>query len=267
MPIMQNHANSLRIARVGTVLRAVLPALLTTGAVLAAWQALCWSGRFPPPVLVAPSDVWATLADLARNGDLARNWLASIRRVVLGVAVGGLAGFLFGILCGTQPRLWRQVAPSFAGLRQVPFIVLGPLLIMVFGINETFIVFMLAVATFFPLALAVIDGLQNVSGRYEEVTFLLQLGARDRFRLLYLPAILPALLTGSRIALNRCWGLVVAAELFGASSGLGQMMNEAREMFDIGTVMAGAIVTTATGLLLDMALRTSAARVMYWKHR
>lgn len=240
------------------------PIALTLTVFLAVWQSLCWSGSFPQTLLVPPTDVARALLDLTRDGTLTDNLLASARRVFLALTLGGGAGIVFGLFCGTSKTLWLQIGPLFTALRQIPFIALGPLLILGLGIGEHFIVTLLALAAFFPIALATIEGARGVPTRYLEVVSIYRLSPPDRFRYLFLPSVLPAVAAGTRIAFGRCWGLVVAAELFGATSGLGQMMSWAREMFQIDVVMAGAVVAAAIGIVCDALLRAGARRLMPW---
>lgn len=244
--------------------RKIGPIALTLIAFLTVWQGLFWSGSFPRTLFIPPADIARTIMDLTRDGTLTDNLLASARRVFLALALGGGGGIVFGLLCGTSNMLWRQIGPLFTGLRQIPFIALGPLLILGLGIGEHFIVTLLALAAFFPVALATIEGAQGVPTRYLEVVAIYRLNSCDRFRYLFLPSVLPAVAAGTRIAFGRCWGLVVAAELFGATSGLGQMMSWAREMFQIDVVMAGAVIAAAIGIICDALLRTGARRLMPW---
>ena len=113
------------------------------------------------------------------------------------------------------------------------------MLIIAFGIGETFKIIIIANAAFFPVALNTLDGVRNVPRQYRDVADIFQFGRWSLTRKVILPSALPFILTGFRLALSRCWMIVVAAELFGSSSGLGHMMDWARQMFRIDVVMMG----------------------------
>ena len=134
-----------------------------------------------------------------------------------------------------------------------------------FGIGETFKVLIIANAAFFPVAMNTLDGVRNVPRQYRDVADIFQFGRWSLTRKVIVPSALPFILTGFRLALSRCWMIVVAAELFGSSSGLGHMMDWARQMFRIDIVMVGVIVTGVIGFGLDRMLRTIERRFSAWR--
>ncbi len=236
------------------------PLLLLALWILATAQA--WA---PEQILVPPLQVLAAAGELADSGELGEHVSVSLLRLVSGFAIGSLGGIGFGLLVGLSPRLNAYTAPSFQVLRQIPSVALIPLFILVFGIGETFKLVIVAKASFFTVALAVHEAVTSLPARYLEVAAMFRFTRLQVIRKLVLPAIVPATLTGVRIALGRSWMVLVGAELLAAENGLGQMMEIARQMFRLDVVMVGVILTGLIGVTLDRGFRLLEAWLMRWQ--
>jgi sulfonate transport system permease protein len=242
-----------------------LPSILSPFILIGIWEAVALSHVFPSNILIPPQQVLRTFMDLLADGELGDNIAASALRVLFGFTIGGGLGFAAGLAMGIYPVLERYFGLFFTVVRQVPFIAWAPLMIVVFGIGETFKLVIVAYAAFFPVALSTLDGVRNVPRNLKDVAVLFRFNRLTLMRSLVLPAALPSILTGIRLALSRSWMIVVAAELFAASSGIGHMMDWARQMFQIDVVMVGVIVTGVVGLILDQLLRQVEAHFSSWK--
>ncbi|KPC49607.1 ABC transporter permease [Amantichitinum ursilacus] len=229
--------------------------LVSPLALLALWQAACNSGAVSPQLLVPPLQVWRTALSLAASGDLWLNLSASLYRLAVGFVSGTVLGLLVGALLGTSPRFVVWVGPTFNVLRQVPGIALVPALILLLGVGEAFKIVLVGKAVFFSVALATSESIRAVSGRWSEVGTLYRLSRWQQLRHIALPASLSPVLTGMRIGLNRAWMVLVATELIASESGLGQMMEMARQMFQMDVVMVGIVLTGVIGFGLDRGLR------------
>jgi sulfonate transport system permease protein len=233
--------------------------------VLALWalaSALAWA---PEQILVPPLQVLAAGRELFDSGELGEHVSVSLVRLLSGFAIGSLAGILFGLLVGLSPRLDAYTAPSFQVLRQIPSVALIPLFILVFGIGETFKLVIVAKASFFIVALAVHDAVSGLPARHTEVAAMFRFTRLQVVRKVVLPAIVPATLTGVRIALGRSWMVLVGAELLAAENGLGQMMEMARQMFRLDIVMVGVVLTGLIGVALDRGFRLLEGWLMRWQ--
>jgi sulfonate transport system permease protein len=127
--------------------------------------------------------------------------------------------------------------------------------ILLFGVGESFKIFIVMKATFFVVALATYDGVKNIPAGYFDVSTLYRLPLWTKFRVILFPATVPALLTGLRIGLSRSWLVLVGAELLAAESGIGQMMEMSRQIFRMDVVMVGVVLTGVIGFALDRGLR------------
>lgn len=232
---------------------------------IALWQAGASSGLVPPQILVPPLDVARTALDLWSSGELQRHLVASLSRLVSGYVLGAAAGLAFGAAIALS-RLARDLfAPSFLALRQVPVLSFLPLLVLLLGIEEPFKVFIVATAAFFPVALAAFDGIRDVPRAWFEVARVYRTPLPQFIRRILVPAALPPVLSGLRIGLTRAWLVLVAAELLAADSGVGQMMEMGRQLFQLDVVLAGIVLSGLIGFTLDFAMRRLELRLTRWR--
>jgi len=234
---------------------------------LVIWTWVCRAGIFPEQILVSPLGVYETSLELWATGELPAHLRDSLFRLGWGFAIGSLLGLLFGVLMGLFKPVDRFFAPSFNSIRQVPTIAFIPMLIMIFGVEETFKIVVVAKAAFFPVTLATYDAVKGIPNTYFEVAKVYQLPTWHLISRIVLPATTPPILTGFRLALGRSWMVLVAAELIAADSGIGQMMEMGRQMFRIDIVLVGVLVTGLIGFLLDRGLRYAEAQLGQWKYR
>lgn len=240
-------------------------ALVAPLSLLAAWQVACMSGLFPPQVLVPPSEVARALWLMAGSGELERHVGDSLYRLVTGFAIGALAGLAFGVSIALSRLAQAAFSPLFLTLWQVPVIAFVPTMVLFLGINEPFKIAVVAIAAFFPIALATFDGVRGVPKAWFEVAKVYRTRLPDLVWRILVPATIPAVLTGLRIALTRAWIVLIAAELLAADSGIGQMMEMGRQLFQLDAVLAGVVVSGVIGFLLDRGAREIERRASKWK--
>src|SRR6202000_1290472 len=166
----------------------------------------------------------STLAELTRSGELLRHILATLTRVAAGFALGVAAGTLLGAVSGYWSLARRLLDPTVQALRAIPSIAWVPLFILWLGIFETSKVALIAVGVFFPVYLGVMGAILSVARKIVEVGRTFRLSGFDMIRRILLPAVLPAYVVSLRVGLGPGWLFVVAAELIGASEGLGYLL-------------------------------------------
>ncbi|PTQ07751.1 ABC transporter permease [Sphingomonas oleivorans] len=244
---------------------AFIPALAPPLLLIGAWQAASATGLFPAQVLVPPSEVMRTLASLAVNGELSAHLGQSLFRLVFGFAIGATAGLAFGAALALSKWIEALFSPLFLAVRQVPVLAFVPVLVLLLGIEEGFKITIVAVAAFFPVALATFDGVRGVPKAWFEVARVYRTPLVPFVARILVPATVPPVLTGLRIALTRAWLVLVAAELLAADSGIGQMMEMGRQMFRIDVVLAGVIVSGLIGFALDRGAKWIERRATRWR--
>ncbi|HVJ41864.1 MAG TPA: ABC transporter permease [Dongiaceae bacterium] len=249
-----------RIARHPLLLGSILP---ISAAVLyeLAFQLGLVEARLLPP----PSHICKTLIDLALAGDLAGHVAATSLRVLTGFAVGAAAGTVLGALTGSLPPLRRLLDPSVQALRSIPSLAWVPLFILWLGIFEASKVALIAVGVFFPVYLGVMTSFVNVDRRLVEVGHIFRLSHAALIRRILLPAILPDYLGALRSGLGLGFMFVVAAEIMGASEGLGFLLVDGQQLGKPDQILAAIVAFAVIGKAADYALLAAFAPLLRWQ--
>src|SRR6188768_2756795 len=228
----------------------LLPAVL-----LVAWEASARLQLIPSNWLPAPSMVATTLTELGRSGELLANVTATVTRLFLGFVLGSAVATVFGIWCGRSERLHALLDPPFQALRSIPSLAWVPLFLRWLGIQETSKVALIAVGAFFPVYLNLHSAIRAIDRRLIEVGLMNGYRRWQLARHVLIPATLPAYLTGLRSGLGLAWMFVVAAELLGASRGLGYLMVDGQSTSRTELVMAAILSFAVLGKLTDSLLQ------------
>lgn len=202
---------------------------------------------------------WATvlgLADLLRSGQLARNVVASLFRVSYGFTLAVLLGVPLGLCLGWYARVHALLNPALQALRPISPIAWLPLATLWFGSGDLAAVFLIFLSSFFPITVSTAAAVRSIEPRYLRAAENFAVRGVDLARKVILPAALPQVVTGLRVALGIAWVVVVAAEMLGVSSGLGYQVNDARNNLRFDLVTAAMVVIGAIGYGLDTVLRS-----------
>ena len=242
------------------------------GLVLPVGLALAWEiavrmgvsdGRLVPP----PSRIYQEFAELAAAGELQRHFIATLSRVVVGFALGTVAGTLFGAIAGYSTIVRRLVDPTLQGLRAVPSIAWIPLFILWLGIFETSKVALIAVGVFFPIYLGVMGAILSVDRKIVEVGRVFRLSGAQMVRRILLPAVLPAYVVSLRSGLGLGWMFVIAAEFMGASEGLGYLLIDGQQLGKPSEIVAAILAFAVLGKLTDWFIVLAATPFLRWEDR
>ena len=266
LPITQTSADAPReqSARLTRLARPALGLLLPVGVALA-WELIVWlglsSGRLVPP----PSRVFATLVDLARSGELLTHITATLMRVGLGFSFGVIAGTLLGAISGYWALARRLLDPTVQALRAIPSLAWVPLFILWLGIFETSKIALIAAGVFFPVYLGVVGAILSVDRKIVEVGRTFRLSGPAMIRRILLPAVLPAYVVSLRVGLGLGWMFVVAAELIGASEGLGYLLLDGQQLGKPAQILAAIVIFAILGKLTDWLIEVGAAPFLRWQ--
>jgi len=238
--------------------------------VLAAWFLVTdVLAAVSPVVLPSPERVWARLLWLLDNrfqgNTLIGHTLASINIVVASWLIALAIGLPLGILMAWFRPLDRMVNPLFQLLRPIPPIAWIPISIVWFGIDAPARIFVVVMAAFPPCVLNAYEGVRAVAP--VQIAAARTLGARDRAILaeIVVPAALPLLFTGARIALGNAWMTMVAAELLAARAGLGYIMQMARLTLQSDIIMVAMAVIAVLGAAFNSSLLWLSSVLMPWR--
>jgi sulfonate transport system permease protein len=198
---------------------AVLPLVL-----LGVWWAITAAGLVPAYRLPSPGQVWQAGIDLAADGLLGQYIAISLQRVLLGFVIGAAAGLVLGAVVGLSRVASAFLGPTIGGFRAVPSLAWVPLLILYIGINEDTKVILIAIGAMFPVYTTVAGALRHVDPHLVELGHAYGLGRLALLAQVQLPAVIPSVVSGLRLALAQSWLFLVAAELIASSMGLGFLL-------------------------------------------
>jgi sulfonate transport system permease protein len=238
----------------------ILPLLLLIG-----WEILAQIGFFPPNLLPAPTSVIVTIWQLTLSGELLNHVGITLYRVILGFVIGGGVATVLGALTGYSPLLYQLLDPLLQSLRSIPSLAWVPLFILWMGIYETSKVALIAVGVFFPVYLNLTSGVQGVDCKLVEVGKVYRLNWWQLIRRVFLPATMPAYIVGLRSGLGLGWMFVVAAEIMGASQGLGFLLVDGQTTGRPEIVIASILLFAILGKLTDSAIALWGKRLLHWQ--
>lgn len=227
----------------------VIPVVL-----LAVWQVASTSGAFTSSQLPSPTMVWEAAVDLAQRGLLGQYVAISTQRVLIGFAFGAGLGLLLGALVGLSR--WSDVlfSPTLAAIRAVPSLAWVPLLILWFKIGEDSKIILIAIGAFFPVYTTVGAALKHVDRHLVEAGRAFGLNGVRLLTTVQLPAVLPSVISGLRLAMAQAWLFLVAAELIASSMGLGFLLIDSQNNGRTDRLFLAIILLAILGIITDSLL-------------
>jgi sulfonate transport system permease protein len=238
----------------------ILPAILIAG-----WELLARAGLIDTSLFSSPWQIAAELWKITSNGELLAHFEATSLRVLSGFTIGVSAATLLGALTGYSGIARRLLDPLLQSLRSIPSMAWVPLFLLWLGIGESSKIFLIALGSFFPVYLNLMNGVRNVDRK------LVEAGLANGFRgfalakVVILPASLPAYLVGLRQGLSLGWMFVVAAEIMGASRGLGYLLIDGETTGRPAIMMASVILFAICGKVSDGVLAKLSERWLHWQ--
>jgi ABC-type nitrate/sulfonate/bicarbonate transport system permease component len=235
--------------------------------ILALWQ-LSAELKLYNTILLPPPDRVATSAwSLIVSGELVRHLGDSLRRIALANFVAFVTAVPLGILMGRY-RAFEDFMDGFLNIiRPIPPLAWIPLAILWFGLGEKSVVFITLISAFFALLINTIAGVRSVDKSLPRAALTLGASQRDVIKDIIVPATLPHIFTGLRIALGVSWMSIVAAELIAASSGLGYMISYYREVLRSDLILVGMLSIGLIGFAMDRGLVWLERRLLPWRTR
>jgi ABC-type nitrate/sulfonate/bicarbonate transport system permease component len=239
--------------------------LVGAAAILLAWEACAGLDIINPFLLPPPSRLLSTFGEMLGNGLLLTHAAASLERVMVGFLIAAVMGMAAGVALGWWNTASELLQPIIEALRPIPPIAWTPLAILWFGIGNApsyFLVFVGAVFPVFVNTFAAVRGLDRT-----QINAALCLGAGSRLLLtdVVMPASLPIIFPGLRIALGVGWMCVVAAELIAAQSGLGYLIQQSRLLLQTQNVLTGMIAIGIIGFAMNAGMLWLERRLIPWR--
>jgi taurine transport system permease protein len=262
----RENTSSFRLPGEGS---SVLISVVTIVALFALWFLVTHFGWIKPLFLPKPQAVWATFVEYvtgaANDKPLWEHLWWSIFRVFSAFLLASATAIPVGIAMGMS-RVARGIFdPPLEFYRPLPPLSYLPLIIIWFGIEELPKVLLIYLACFAPLALAARSGMRSASQEQIHAAYSMGASYWQAIRYVILPAALPEILVGMRIAVGFGWTTLVAAEMVAATAGLGQMVLNASNFLRTDIVIMGIAVIGIVAYLFDLLMRWVERRFVPWK--
>jgi sulfonate transport system permease protein len=231
---------------------------------LVLWQVAVNRGVYSVSQLPPPLDVVAAGRELQSIGQLVPNVIASVQRVAIGWGVGAAVAIVIGLLVGFSRVAEGFLAPTIQALRAVPSLAWVPLFVLWFGIGDAPKLILIAVGAFFPVYTNLVAGVRQIDRKLVEVGRAYGLRGWSLTREILLPAAFPSLATGLRLGLAQAWLFLVAAELIGASRGLGFLLVDGQNTGRADIILLSIVLLAFLGKGTDFLLARGERRLLRW---
>jgi len=247
----------------GKLVRAASHYLAMVG-ILLTWQFTSSAGLLNPSLLPAPLEILRALWYWLLAGGLLFDVASSLLRVSAGFLLACVLGIAVGVSLGISPFLSRQVTVVIELLRPIPPIAWIPLAILWFGIGNGAAVFIVCLGASFPIFTNTYLGVTSIRMIHINTARCLGAGRRLLITDVLLPAALPSILVGLRTGIGVAWMSLIAAELVGAQSGLGYMIQLNRILLNTENVIGGMLTIGLVGLLMNRAIIAVEQEITPW---
>lgn len=248
------------------LLKKYIRGLISISAAVVVWGFLAFINFLPDFLLPGPVETFWQFIRLLLDGTLISSSILSLIRVFSGFTIAGIIGVGLGLLMG-----WFKVVKEYSNsiievIRPIPPIAWIPLALAWFGAGLAYNSFVIFLSAFFPILLSTINGVEGINKTRIQAAKTLGAGNREILRDIVIPGSMPSILTGLRTGWGIGWMTVVAAEMIGASSGLGFLIFQAYKIaFDLTTVLVGMATIGIIGLITNRIFRMIENRILKWR--
>ncbi|NLE81788.1 MAG: ABC transporter permease [Rhodococcus sp.] len=259
-------AKFVRVARqVGNVAWTILKPTVAIVAFLALWEIAPRVGLVDEVFLPPLSTVLGAFGDLVTSGQLAEHLGASLSRALSGFAIALVVAVPLGVAIGWYRPVADVLNPFLELLRNTAALALLPVFVLILGIGETSKIALVIYASTFPILLNTISGVRTVDPLLVKSARSLGLPSYRLFQKVILPAAVPTIFTGIRMAAASSVLVLIAAEMVGAKAGLGYLITASQFNFQIPDMYAGIIAISLVGLIFNFVLVTIERRLSRWR--
>jgi sulfonate transport system permease protein len=205
------------------------------------------------------------VGELLTGPELTEDILPSVGRALAGFAISAVIGIVVGLVLGYVRQLGDYCSAVLDFLRSVPSPLLVPLALVVMGLGARMVIAVIVTAAVWPVLLNAFDAARRIEPLYLDTARISGLRGAGLFRTVLLPATLPAIFAGLRVALSVSLAVLVVAEILGASSGIGYFIQNAQQTFAVPQTYAGVLVLGCLGWLFDTVFLVVERRLLRWE--
>ena len=247
---MANHLPDKRPWTIGNIALG----LIVPVALLVIWDLLVRTGVFPRTLIAPPLDVAANLVSLTLDGTLFIHAAVSLKRLLAGFLIGTTVGVATGVIVGYWKLGRRLLELTVLLLLPIPPIAWIPLLIILLGIGEGSKIALISLGSFFTFFLNTVHGIRNADVKLLEVAYILDKGPGAVLGRVLIPAAVPSIMAGARVAMALSWTLLICAEVIASARGLGWLIWDARNFSRPADMIAGMVAVGVLGKMTDTVL-------------
>lgn len=232
---------------------------------LGLWEICARAGIIDVRFFPAPSNVIKHLIEMIGTGDLWRHLAASLYRLIVGFFAGCVPAIVIGLAIGLYRPVRAAFDPLISATYPIPKSSLLPLILLIFGLGESSKIAMVAIGVFYPVVINTAAGVRQIAPIFLDVGHNFGASRFNMFRTVALPGALPLIMTGVKLGAGMGLVLIAIAEMVGAKSGLGYMIWNAWELFDVQTMYVGLFAIAIIGFLLNAGFDMLERVIVPWR--
>jgi ABC-type nitrate/sulfonate/bicarbonate transport system permease component len=217
--------------------------------------------RFFPP----PSSIVHQIGVLIASGELVANTFASLRRLALGMLLGGVPALFLGLAMGVSRPLRAAIDPLVSATYPIPKSAILPLVLLIFGLGEMSKVVMVALSAFYPILINTVLGVVNLDKVYLDVGHNYRANRWQIFRTIAFPGALPSIMAGIKLAMGMGLILIAISEMVAADDGIGYMIWNSWQVLTVDTMYVGLLVIAILGFVFSLVLDEIERMLIPWK--
>lgn len=208
----------------------------------------------------SPEATLISLVELLGRAELYEHVLVSLKRILVGLLLALLIGVPLGLMIGSYRHLEAATTPAFQFLRMISPLSWMPVVVMLMGVGDQPIYFLLTFAAIWPILLNTVAGVRQLDPRWLQLSRSLSATRWETLRKIILPGVLGHVLTGVRLSIGILWIVLVPCEMLGVSAGLGYFILDTRDRLAYSELMAMVLLIGVLGFALD-----ALARGLHWR--
>ncbi len=248
-----------------TALQVTASAAVAVGLV-AAWEGVVVLGDYPSFIIPRPGEVLRKGVQVLSNGTLLQHTLITAQEVLAGLVIGVSAALVVGYLLSTSEWFERVLSPYIVAAQSVPTVALAPLLVIWFGFGVSSKVAVCAMVVFFPMMVSTLVGFRSVPEDLRDLMAVMRASRWQVLTKLQVPAALPVLLGGLRLAVTLAVVGAVVGEFVGADRGLGFLVNLAKGLFDTALMFVALVALMLMAMVLYVAVLWLERKLLRWRY-
>jgi NitT/TauT family transport system permease protein len=238
--------------------------LASLAGILLLWELCGRLGLLNPLFFPVPSLIAVAFFTMLADGEIQANLSITLLRVFAGFLIGTIPGITIGLVMGASEKTRLLLDPLVAAMYPMPKLAIFPLLMIIFGIGEFSKIMAIAIGCFFLVLINAMAGVRNINRVYFEVAKNYGASKGQLFTRVILPASLPMIFTGIRLALGTSLIIVVGVEFISANYGIGALIWNAWETFEIEKLYVGIFLCAILGILFTVVLKQAEERITPW---